>query len=137
MRLLPRFGSVGQPFQYRVMIKNLSGKKQSDLTLLENLPRIHARTSLREWKAIQLADEKKILSVPLQPPAVVNPCRLANVREALRTGDGPESGSGSAGGTGAIAPRNAEIRRRRRIGAAGSGSRCSGRLCTFHCRRRP
>jgi hypothetical protein len=34
VRLLPRFGSVGQPFYYRVMVKNLTSKPQSDLTLL-------------------------------------------------------------------------------------------------------
>jgi hypothetical protein len=57
-RLLPRFGTVGRPFYYRVMIKNLTGKAQSDLTFLENLA--DPRPSYREWKAAQLADNKKI-----------------------------------------------------------------------------
>src|SRR5688572_2419388 len=37
MRLLPRFGTVGQPFNYRVAIRNLTPKHQRGLTLLENL----------------------------------------------------------------------------------------------------
>src|SRR5882724_4418224 len=57
-RLLPRFGSVGRPFYYRVMVKNLKAKTQSDLTLLENLS--DPRPSYREWKAAAKADNKKI-----------------------------------------------------------------------------
>jgi uncharacterized protein (DUF58 family) len=57
-RLLPRFGTVGRPFYYRVMVKNLTGKTQSDLTLLENLS--DPRPRYREWKAAQLADNRKI-----------------------------------------------------------------------------
>jgi uncharacterized protein (DUF58 family) len=57
-RLLPRFGSVGRPFYYRVMVKNLTAKPQSDLTLLENLA--DPRPSYREWKAAAMADNKKI-----------------------------------------------------------------------------
>ncbi len=79
VRLLPRFGSVGQPFYYRVMVKNLSGKKQSDLTLLENLP--DPRPSFREWMAIQMADEKKI-RLFRSSPRRSNPYRLASVKEA-------------------------------------------------------
>lgn len=58
VRLLPRFGSVGQPFYYRIMVKNLTAKPQSDLTLLENLS--DPRPSYREWKAATIADNKKI-----------------------------------------------------------------------------
>src|ERR1017187_3742242 len=36
-RLLPRFGTAGRPFYYRVVLKNLTSKAQNDLTLLENL----------------------------------------------------------------------------------------------------
>jgi len=57
-RLLPRFGTVGQPFYYRVMVKNLTGRTQSDLTFLENLS--DPRPVYRDWKAAQLADNRKI-----------------------------------------------------------------------------
>lgn len=57
-RLMPRFGTVGRPFHYRVVIGNLTGKVQKDLTLLENLS--DPRPSYREWKFAQLADNRKI-----------------------------------------------------------------------------
>jgi hypothetical protein len=57
-RLLPRFGTAGQPFYYRVMVKNLTGKPQSDLTYLENLS--DPRPSYHDWKAAALADNRKI-----------------------------------------------------------------------------
>src|SRR4051794_8086925 len=78
-RLLPRFGTVGQPLYYRVMIKNLTAKAQSDLTYLENLS--DPRPSYRDWKAAVLADNRKI------PPFRVSkrrayPRRIASVKEA-------------------------------------------------------
>jgi hypothetical protein len=57
-RLLPRFGTVGRPFYYRVMVKNLTNKMQSDLTFLENLT--DPRPAYSDWKAAQLADNRKI-----------------------------------------------------------------------------
>ena len=36
-RLLPRVGTAGQPLRYRVVIKNLTAKNQTGLTLLEDL----------------------------------------------------------------------------------------------------
>ncbi|MFH2219812.1 MAG: DUF58 domain-containing protein [Pseudomonadota bacterium] len=35
-RILPRFGTVGEPLSYRVVIKNITGKTQRGLFLLEN-----------------------------------------------------------------------------------------------------
>lgn len=64
-RLLPRFGTVGRPFYYRVMVKNLTPHAQTDLTLLENLP--DPRPRFREWKAVQLADEKRIRPFRFSP----------------------------------------------------------------------
>jgi len=57
-RLLPRFGTVGQPLYYRAMIKNLSGKVQSDLVYLENIS--DPRPSYNEWRAAAIADNRKI-----------------------------------------------------------------------------
>src|SRR5438270_864565 len=36
-RLLPRFGTVGHPLDYQVMVRNLTPKPQAGLTLLEEL----------------------------------------------------------------------------------------------------
>jgi len=57
-RLLPRFGTVGRPFHYRVMIKNLTNRTQSDLAFLENLA--DPRPSFRDWRSAVIADNKKI-----------------------------------------------------------------------------
>jgi uncharacterized protein (DUF58 family) len=57
-RLLPRFGTVGRPLYYCVMVKNLTGKAQSDLVYLENIS--DPRPSYNEWKAGAIADNRKI-----------------------------------------------------------------------------
>jgi uncharacterized protein (DUF58 family) len=78
-RLLPRFGTVGQPLYYRVMIKNLSGKTQSDLTYLENLA--DPRPSYPEWKAAALADNRKIRPFSMSERRGY-PRRIARLKEA-------------------------------------------------------
>jgi uncharacterized protein (DUF58 family) len=78
-RLLPRFGTVGRPFYYRVMVKNLTRKPQGDLTLLENLP--DPRPPYREWKVTQLADERKIPLFRFSPRRS-NPHQIATIKEA-------------------------------------------------------
>ena len=76
-RLLPRFGTVGRPFHYRVILKNLSPTTQSDLLLLENLP--DPRPSFREWKTMQLADERKIRPFRFSPRRS-NPYQVAIIK---------------------------------------------------------
>jgi uncharacterized protein (DUF58 family) len=78
-RLLPRFGTVGQPLYYRVMIKNLTAKAQSDLTYLENLS--DPRPSYRDWAAAALADNRKIRPFSISKRRGY-PGRLASVKEA-------------------------------------------------------
>ncbi len=73
-RLLPRFGTVGRPFHYRVMVKNLTKKPQADLTLLENLP--DPRPRFQQWRAMQLADERKIRPFRFSPRRA-NPYQVA------------------------------------------------------------
>lgn len=78
-RLLPRFGTVGQPLYYRAMVKNLTGKTQSDLSFLEDIA--DPRPSYHEWKAAQLADNRKIR--PFSASARrARSHRLARVKEA-------------------------------------------------------
>jgi len=78
-RLLPRFGTVGRPFHYRIIVKNLSPTTQADLTLLENLP--DPRPSFKEWKTMQMADERKIRPFRFSPRRA-NPYQIAVVKEA-------------------------------------------------------
>lgn len=76
VRLLPRFGTAGQAFIYRVRIKNLTRKNQNDLTLLENPA--DPRPSFEEWLARQIAEEKKVRSLRLsRPQQRYNPFRIA------------------------------------------------------------
>ncbi len=57
-RCLPRFGTVGVPLRYFVIVRNLGKQTQSGLALLENLA--DARPSFAEWKEVQLDDQKHI-----------------------------------------------------------------------------
>jgi uncharacterized protein (DUF58 family) len=69
IRHLPRFGTVGQPLKYSVLVKNLTPKPQNGLTLLEDFE--DARLSFDDWLAIQLAEQRRFRSFRLnqQPPA--------------------------------------------------------------------
>ena len=80
VRLLPRFGTVGQIFTYRVAVRNLTAKTQSELTLLEDLADV--RLSFPEWLAAQHAVEKTMRSLRLSRPPRFNPFKLAIVKDA-------------------------------------------------------
>jgi uncharacterized protein (DUF58 family) len=59
-RLLPRFGTVGCPLTYTLLMRNSTSKLQNGLTLLEDLA--DPRPAFSEWLAVQLADEKRVRS---------------------------------------------------------------------------
>ncbi len=80
-RLLPRFGTVGKPFHYRVVIRNLTRKTQEGLTLLENLA--DPRPSFAEWKARQLDDERNLRPFSFIRRRRTNPFKLATLKEAV------------------------------------------------------
>ncbi len=80
-RQLPRFGTAGKAFTYRIRIKNLTSKIQNDLTLLENPA--DPRPSFQEWLARQLAEERKVRSLRLsRPQQRYNPFRIATLENA-------------------------------------------------------
>jgi uncharacterized protein (DUF58 family) len=79
-RVLPRFGSVGQPMAYEVRLKNLTSKTQIGLTLLEELA--DTRPGFAQWKEVQVADEKRIRSFQIKRRWRANPFRAALLREA-------------------------------------------------------
>ncbi|MGH7940751.1 MAG: DUF58 domain-containing protein, partial [Limisphaerales bacterium] len=82
VRFLPRFGTAGQPFIYRVRIKNLTSKTQRGLAFLENPA--DPRPSFQEWLARQLAEEKKVRSLRLsRPQQRYNPFRVATFENAV------------------------------------------------------
>jgi len=79
-RRLPRFGTAGQPLQYSVRLKNLTGKTQSGLTLLENL--VDPRPAFSEWMAFQIAEGRRVRPFRVSQRRRQNPFRLANLKEA-------------------------------------------------------
>lgn len=78
-RLLPRFGTVGQPLTYRVRVRNLTRKSQKGLTLLEGLADV--RPTFAQWKELQLDDQKYIRPFRLNQRRRGNPFRLAKLNE--------------------------------------------------------
>ncbi len=79
-RLLPRFGTAGQPFGYSVCVTNRTAKTQRDLVLLENLE--VPQPSFEDWHTVQIANEKRLRSFRLTGPRVPNPFRTATVKES-------------------------------------------------------
>jgi len=57
-RFLPRLGSVGHPLYYHVEMKNLGGKLQESLTLLENIA--DSRPNYQDWLAFQLIESRRV-----------------------------------------------------------------------------
>lgn len=80
-RLLPRFGTVGQPFTYHVRVRNLTRKPQTGLTLLEDLADV--RPDFAQWKELQLDDQKHIRPFHLNQRRRGNPFLLAKLNEAV------------------------------------------------------
>lgn len=80
-RHLPRFATVGKRFDYFVAVSNKSRQTQSDLVLIEDLA--DPRPDFSEWRAMQLADQKRLRSLRVSPGRKTNPFRLAVVKPAV------------------------------------------------------
>ena len=80
-RLLPRFGTVCQPFTYRIAVRNLTAQNQDGLALLENLKDI--RPTFQQWKQLQLDDNKHVRPFSFSQRRRTNPFRLAKLKEAV------------------------------------------------------
>jgi hypothetical protein len=80
-RVLPRFGTVGCPVQYRVVLKNCSARTQQDLILLEDLA--DPRPKFDEWLAMKQAYNQELRSFRVAPRQRKNPFRPATVKEAV------------------------------------------------------
>ena len=79
-RLLPRFGTSGQPLYYQVRVRNLTAKPQVGLTLLEDLA--DPRPGYDEWLAFQLAENRRIRPFSITRPQERSPFPLAKVKAA-------------------------------------------------------
>jgi len=79
-RYLPRFGTAGTPMRYRVIIKNLTKRTQTNLSLLETLA--DPRPSFADWRAAKVAEDRHLRSFRVGKRPRVNSFRRANVQEA-------------------------------------------------------
>jgi uncharacterized protein (DUF58 family) len=59
-RVLPRYGTVGQPLTYSIEVKNDSGRPQAGLILMENLA--DPRPGFEEFASLQMAVERSVRS---------------------------------------------------------------------------
>ena len=77
-RFLPRVGTAGQPLLYRVAIKNLTAKKQTGLTWLEDLA--DPRPAFAEWLAFHKAEGRRVRPFAGGQRRRKSPFRLATVK---------------------------------------------------------
>jgi uncharacterized protein (DUF58 family) len=94
-RVLPRFGSVGQPFTYQVVVQNRGARNFPDLELLEELsdPRptlaefIESQTIHRGLRAITVRRAKPppVPTPAKSPPSTGNPAGKEKTRGLSRT----------------------------------------------------
>jgi uncharacterized protein (DUF58 family) len=79
-RRLARFGSVGFPLSYTVLVRNLTSKTQAGLVLFENLA--DPRPPFDEWRDLQLADQRELRSFRVSRGRNTNPFKRAAVAGA-------------------------------------------------------
>src|SRR5829696_7162979 len=79
-RLLPRFGTVGCPLTYQVVVTNLTAKPQTGLTLVDDLADV--RPSFLQWRAVRRAQDKRVRSFRVSQRRRKHPFRLAEIKEA-------------------------------------------------------
>ncbi|HVM49015.1 MAG TPA: DUF58 domain-containing protein [Candidatus Acidoferrum sp.] len=77
-RQLPAFGTAGCPIKYRVVVRNLTAKKQEGLTLLESL--VEARPGFQEWWAFQVAEQRLLRSFRVSHRRRGDPFKTATVK---------------------------------------------------------
>ena len=70
-RRLPRFGTVGSPLRYTVVIKNLARRTQAGFVLLEKLS--DPRPTFQDWRAAQFEAEDGARSFRVSQPRRTNP----------------------------------------------------------------
>lgn len=78
-RVLPRFGTVGQPLIYRVVVRNQTPRPQADLSILEELE--NPIPSYESFAAVQQAEERRTQSFSLSRRASRMRFAPAAVRE--------------------------------------------------------
>lgn len=77
-RRLPRFGTAGEKFEYRIVVRNLGRANQGGLTVMENL--VNPVPSFQDWQSMQMAEERR--SFRLIEDRRASPFKLAAFHEA-------------------------------------------------------
>jgi len=80
-RFLPRVATAGQPFAYRIAVRNLTDHLQSGLVLIEDLA--DPRPSFEEWKHYKLDEHKHVRPFRFDGRRFSNPFKFAAVKEAI------------------------------------------------------
>lgn len=78
-RKLPRLATAGQPFTYRVTVKNLTKKNQTGLVLLEDL--VDPRPTFKAWKEYKLDEDKHVRPFRFHRRSFRSPFKMATVKE--------------------------------------------------------
>ena len=78
-RTLPRLGTADQPLRYQVLMKNLTTKTQSGLTLLEDVA--DPRPPFHEWLAFHQAEGRRVRPFRMSQRRTKNPFRVAVSKE--------------------------------------------------------
>jgi uncharacterized protein (DUF58 family) len=78
-RRLPRFGTVGQPLRYSLVLKNLAAKPQGGVVVLEKIA--DPRPSFDDWQAAQFGAEYGARSFRFSQTHRMNPFKPATVKD--------------------------------------------------------
>ena len=78
-RLLPRYGTVGEPLRYHARLRHTSPRTQAGLTWFEDLA--DPRPTLAEWRAEQLAEQAGLQSFRVGRSPAQRPPRFVAVTE--------------------------------------------------------
>jgi len=79
-RVLPRVATAEQPFTYRVLVRNLSTKAQSGISLIEDL--VDPRPAFREWRDYKLDENRNSRPFRLYQGRLRSPFKHVTVKEA-------------------------------------------------------
>jgi uncharacterized protein (DUF58 family) len=78
-RLLPRVATAGQPFTYRIAVRNLTNRIQAGLTLIEDLA--DPRPTFEQWRDYKLDERRHSRPFRLNRGRPHNPFKFATVKE--------------------------------------------------------
>ena len=79
-RVLPRFATAGQTFQYQVLVRNLNRSRQNNLALLEDLA--DPRPTFTEWRSFHRSERRKARTLRVMRPGK-KPFTIATLKEAV------------------------------------------------------